>query len=128
MLLQAVRSKSASVDEENLVTLEKPGIDMLRGNFGTMGITIRARTAQRMSMSSCATNTSLRNRLGPSLSEDEQAHYNVTSGPGDQLADLQRYQLHDLPMPTWDNISFASDVVSPRKQTIKSGNEDLTRK
>ncbi|EKM54923.1 uncharacterized protein PHACADRAFT_259088 [Phanerochaete carnosa HHB-10118-sp] len=125
MLLQAARSNTAGVDEKNLTALEEPGIDTLRGSFGAMGSIIRARTARRMSMSSRATNTSLRNRHGPSLSEDEQPHYNAMGGPGDQLAGLKRHQLYDPPMPASDNISLASDLVSPRKQTIKFGNEDI---
>lgn len=126
MLLQAARSNTAGVDEKSLSAVEDPGMDTLRGSFGAMGSIIRARTARRMSTSSRVTNSSLRNRHGPTLSEDEQPHYNAMGGPGDQLAGMKRHQLYDPPVPAADNLSILSDVTAtPRKQTIKFGNEDI---
>lgn len=121
MLLQAARSNTAGVDEKNLMAVEDPGIDTLRGSFGTMGSIIRARSARRMSMSSQMTSSSFRNRHG-FPSDDHQPHYN---GMGSALAGMKRHQLYDPPVPAADEISLASQTMSPRKQTIKFGNEDI---
>lgn len=126
MLLQASRSNTAGVDEKDLSAIEDPGIDTLRGSFGAMGSIIRARTAKRMSMSSRATGTSLRNRHGHTLSDDDRPHYNAMGGHDDGLAGMKRHQLYDPPVPAADNISLASDVATtPRKQTIKFDDDNI---
>ncbi|KAF7793482.1 hypothetical protein EIP86_004594 [Pleurotus ostreatoroseus] len=130
MLLQAARANTEGVDEKNLAALEDPGIDTLRGSFGTMGSIIRARTARRMSMNSQATVGSLRARHGHHANpSDEQPHYNAMGGPVDRLSGMKRHQLYDPPMPGSDDISLKSQDslvgdATPRKTTIKFGEQD----
>ena len=121
MLLQAARSNTEGVDEKNLGAIEDPGMDTLRGSFGTVGSIIRARSARRMSMSS--TNASVRNRHGFPGADDDRPHYNGMGG--DHFAGMKRHQLYDPPVRGADEISLASATLSPRKQTIKFGDEDI---
>lgn len=51
ILLQASREHTAGMDEKDVLAIEDPGMDTLRGSFGTVGSIIRARSARRMSMS-----------------------------------------------------------------------------
>lgn len=129
MLLQAARSNTAGIDEKDISAIEDPGIDALRGSFGAMGSIIRARSARRMSMSSQMTGTSIRNRNGHSAfsTEDDRPHYNGMGVAQDRVAlgGMKRHQLYDPPVPAADEISLASQTMSPRKQTIKFGNEDI---
>lgn len=130
MLLQAARSNTEGVDEKNLAALEDPGIDTLRGSFGTMGSIIRARSARRLSMNSQATAGSLRVRHGHHAQmSDEQPHYNAMGGPTDPLAGMKRHQLYDPPLSGSDDISLRTqnslrEESSPRKTTIKFGEQD----
>jgi magnesium transporter len=54
ILLQAARAKTEGVEmaeeKSELSGMEDPGMDTLRGSFGTVGSIIRARSAKRMSM------------------------------------------------------------------------------
>nr|VWP02477.1 Thioredoxin reductase (EC [Ganoderma boninense] len=126
LLLQAARNNTEGVDEKSLVAVEDPGMDALRGSFGTMGSIIRARSARRLSMSSRASG-SIRSRYS-----------NQPPLPGqhdDPLAGVKRHQLFDNPMPaTPDGRERGSMMTQPsvlgspfsqRKQTIKFGNEDV---
>ncbi|KIP01259.1 hypothetical protein PHLGIDRAFT_97099 [Phlebiopsis gigantea 11061_1 CR5-6] len=121
MLLQAARSNIEGVDEKDLGAIEDPGMDALRGSFGTVGSIIRARSARRMSMSS--TNASVRNRHGFPGADDDRPHYNGMGG--DRFGGMKRHQLYDPPVRGADEISLASATLSPRKQTIKFGDEDI---
>ncbi|PIL36270.1 transporter [Ganoderma sinense ZZ0214-1] len=127
LLLQAARSNTEGVDEKNLAAVEDPGMDALRGSFGTMGSIIRARSARRMSMNSRAPG-SVRSRYS-----------NQPPLPGqhdDPLAGVKRHQLFDNPMPAspdgfmergsmMTQPSVLGSPFSQRKQTIKFGNEDV---
>lgn len=129
LLLQAAKSNTEGVDEKSLSAVEDPGMDALRGSFGTMGSIIRARSARRMSMSSRAS-ASIRSRYSTQP---------VPPLPGqhDPLSGVKRHQLFDKPMPTTpeaygdDRLSMASQpsgLGSPfaqRKQTIKFGDQDV---
>ncbi|KAI0769439.1 magnesium transporter NIPA-domain-containing protein [Trametes elegans] len=134
MLLQAAKSNTEGIDEKNLTAVEDPGMDALRGSFGTMGSIIRARSARRMSMSSRA--TSIHSRYS--------TQFPVPPVPGQRLdphSGLKRHQLFDNPMPPTpeayagdgnsERISMASrpsvlgSPFSQRKQTIKFGDEDV---
>ena len=128
LLLQAAKSNTEGMDEKSLSAIEDPGMDALRGSFGTMGSIIRARSARRMSMSSRASTVRSRWSAQPGL--PNQQH--------DSLSGLKRHQLFDNPMPPTaealegdDRISVTSHpsgLGSPftqRKQTIKFDDEDL---
>ena len=52
ILFQAARKQTEAVEEKFPSGVEEPGIDTLRGSFGTVGSIIRARSARRMSQSS----------------------------------------------------------------------------
>ncbi|KAH9895181.1 magnesium transporter NIPA-domain-containing protein [Cubamyces lactineus] len=135
LLLQAAKSNTEGIDEKSLAAVEDPGMDALRGSFGTMGSIIRARSARRMSMSSRATG---------SIHSRYSTQQPVPPLPGhrtDPLAGVKRHQLFDNPMPSTpeayagegnsERISMASrpsvlgSPFSQRKQTIKFGDQDV---
>lgn len=132
LLLQAAKTNTEGVDEKNLAAVEDPGMDALRGSFGTMGSIIRARSARRMSMNSRASG-SIRSRYSTQPPPPLPTQYD------DSLGGMKRHQLYDKPMPTTprsydghsDQISLASQpsaLGSPfaqRKQTIKFGDQDV---
>ncbi|KAH9083336.1 DUF803-domain-containing protein, partial [Lactarius deliciosus] len=106
ILLQAARKQTEAVEEKSVTSVEDPGIDALRGSFGTVGSIIRARSARRISQAS-------RNS----------AHSNRT----DHYGAMQRHQLFDPPVPHLrdpDSISMASHP-SMRTPAIKFGEEDV---
>ncbi|KAI0821671.1 DUF803-domain-containing protein [Trametes gibbosa] len=134
LLLQAARNNTEGYDEKSLAAVEDPGMDALRGSFGTMGSIIRARSAHRMSMSSRTTSVHSRYSAQPAPPLPHQR--------GDPLAGLKRHQLFDNPMPPTpeafaatdghsERISMASrpsvlgSPFSGRKQTIKFGDQDV---
>lgn len=127
LLLQAARNNTEGVDEKNLAAVEDPGMDALRGSFGTMGSIIRARSARRMSMNSRASG-SFRSRYSNQLP--------LPGQHDDPLAGVKRHQLFDNPMPATPDgrmergsmmtqPSVLGSPFSQRKQTIKFGNEDV---
>ncbi|KAH7916611.1 magnesium transporter NIPA-domain-containing protein [Hygrophoropsis aurantiaca] len=121
ILLQAARSNTESVDEKSITGIEDPGIDTLRGSFGTMGSIIRARSARRMSQSSGRTAGS---RFSGRAFDIERGspHEDHTYGG------MTRHQLYDAPVPRFsdaDRQSSLSSVSSPRRTTIKFGSQDL---
>jgi magnesium transporter len=121
MLLQAAKQNTELVDEKGITGIEEPGIDALRGSFGTVGSIIRARSARRMSQSSHLSG-------GPAHHWSSRAT-GLPAHPRDTLAGMQRHQLHDPPVPRFerrdsDAYSMQSQP-SARKQTIKFGDEDL---
>ena len=131
LLLQAARTNTEGVDEKDLAAIEDPGMDALRGSFGTMGSIIRARSARRLSMNSRAS-ASIRSRYSaqpPPLGQTN-----------DPLAGVKRHQLFDNPMPATpeagaDGLSDRGSMMtqpsglgspfSQRKQTIKFGDQDV---
>ncbi|KAI0644678.1 DUF803-domain-containing protein [Trametes meyenii] len=134
LLLQAAKSNTEGVDEKSLAAVEDPGMDALRGSFGTMGSIIRARSARRISMSSRTTGSihSRYSTQGPIPPLPGQRH--------DSLAGVKRHQLFDNPMPSTPEIfvegqderismadrpSVLGSPFSQRKQTIKFGDQDV---
>ncbi|KAI0355701.1 DUF803-domain-containing protein [Trametes cingulata] len=133
LLLQAAKSNTEGFDEKSIAAVEDPGMDALRGSFGTMGSIIRARSARRMSMSSRT--TSIHSRYSAQPVPPLPGHR------GDPLAGVKRHQLFDNPMPPTpeaygadghsERISMASrpsvlgSPFSQRKQTIKFGDQDV---
>lgn len=102
--------------------MEDPGIEALRGTFGTMSSIIRARSARKMSQSSRHASSSLRAR--PDGLPSTHAN-NAYDG-------LTRHQLYDAPVPRLSETDRASSVssgsttpYSPRRPAIKFGSQDL---
>ncbi|KAJ2932255.1 hypothetical protein H1R20_g4813, partial [Candolleomyces eurysporus] len=116
LLLQASRAETDPADDEKgLVKIEDPGMDALRGSFGTVGSIIRARTVKRMSQSSRLS------RTGPSGSWDPHSEH---------FSGMKRHQLYDAPVPKSggdnDSIHAASlHSLTPKRPTIKFDNQDL---
>ncbi|KAH7107923.1 DUF803-domain-containing protein [Auriculariales sp. MPI-PUGE-AT-0066] len=125
ILLQAARSKTEMAEKDTAEAIEEPGLDTLRGGgFGAVGSFIRARSQRRLSMQSHASGNKYRAR---------------PPGAMDPLAHMTRHQLYDPPMPGRENVDDISlqskapshsfvDMASPspRRQTIKFGDEQVT--
>lgn len=115
ILLQAARSQTECIDEKHISGLEDPGIDALRGSFGTFGSMIRARSVRRSSQQS--------SRFGAGgLPPGAMAPYLNPSGLPPQHEDssfvldgLRRHQLYDAPVPR-----DSADVGSLRASSMHS--------
>ncbi|KAJ3524475.1 hypothetical protein NMY22_g10979 [Coprinellus aureogranulatus] len=128
LLLQAARTHNDDIDEKGDIThIEDPGIDTLRGSFGTVGSIIRARTAKRLSQSS-------RLSRGATASGAWDPHHQARdSGLGglpDRLSGMKRHQLYDAPVPRpggGDDAHSLHSVQSltPKRPTIKFDNRDI---
>ncbi|KAJ7213109.1 magnesium transporter NIPA-domain-containing protein [Mycena pura] len=120
ILLQAARSQTSAMDEKDILGVEDPGMDALRGSFGTVGSIIRARSARRLSQSSGG------RPPGAAAPHDRKTNStNPRLGTG-----MQRHQLYDAPVPSidGDNQSTRSDNSATRpgkRTTIKFGAEDV---
>lgn len=124
ILLQAARSKTETMEEKGALGVEDPGIDALRGSFGTVGSIIRARSARRMSQSSRT--TSYRTRP-PGAAAPYQPTYNLGEQTNQEVnffEGLKRHQLYDAPVPR-KSPSAESAHLPPHRQTIKFGDQDL---
>ena len=130
------------MDEKNLTAVEDPGIDALRGSFGTIGSIVRAKSAKRMSMSSARAPSTLRSRTNRDSDWDHPLpplpqHLSGISGVSgfsntptqNVYPGMKRHQLYDPPViRDEDSLSMASrpsQMGSPRKQTIKFGEQDM---
>jgi hypothetical protein len=132
LLLHAARQHTVdAADEKSLAGIEDPGMDALRGSFGTFGSIMRARSARRMSLAS----SDGRPRVGGTGSF-RATGAGLPMNPRDRVAglapDLERHQLFDPPMPVRrdsDAFSLQSrgerEHERERKQTIKFGAEDV---
>jgi len=137
ILLQATRAKAEGVEEDSekgLTAGEDPGVDSIRGSFGTIRSIIRARTVRKMSMSSGrerSADAELRERK-------PRNHANVDASPRlvvDPLAThfggLKRHQLYDTPVPSPTSLDppepsgHVEGSPSKRQQTIKFGDRDM---
>ncbi|KAG2039733.1 magnesium transporter NIPA-domain-containing protein [Suillus americanus] len=122
MLLQASRAPTEDAEEKGITGMENPGVEALRGTFGTMSSIIRARSARRMSQSSRHASSSLRARPDGLPSTDTNNAYDG----------LTRHQLYDAPVPRLSETDRASSFssrsttpYSPRRTAIKFGSQDL---
>ncbi len=130
VLLQATQKQTEAVEEKSLSGVEEPGIDALRGSFGTVGSIVRARTARRISQSSHSTGQS--SRFGASSSRFDVERGDSKSSTATNLTHytgMKRHQLFDPPVPRLDvpesdAISLSSQP-STRKPTIKFGEQDV---
>lgn len=138
ILLQAARNRTEGMDEKSLSAIEDPGMDALRGSFGTIGSIVRARSAKRMSTSSRSA-ASLRSRRGHQNLDIEQPPP-LPSTPSSVAADqghyggMKRHQLYDPPVPPGqvktpeipEIYMDQSDSPKPsKKQTIKFDTRDM---
>ncbi|KAG5221588.1 DUF803-domain-containing protein [Salix suchowensis] len=113
ILLQAARQRTET-DEKSVAGQEDPGIDALRGSFGTVGSIIRARSARRLSQSSRRTSTP-GIAAGSTAYDIEAAHafpdrivVQSPTAEREALAGMTRHQLYDAPVPR-----PASSALSP---------------
>jgi magnesium transporter len=125
ILLQVARQNTEAVETKSAAGFEDPGIDALRGSFGTFGSIIRANTARRMSKSSRGA-SSLRNRTSAgSGSYDVEA--DAPKNLDGKLLGMTRHQLYDAPVPRDpDNMERVSSFASSdRRPTIKFDPQDV---
>lgn len=146
ILLQAARHNTEAVDEKSIVGMEDPGIDTLRGSFGTMGSIIRARSARRLSQSSRGSGSRFGGGGANSIRFSDAGVISSTPTQ-DQYPGMKRHQLWDAPVPRSNSfqlavngsggvgragsdadserMSMASGTPGGRKQTIKFGDQDV---
>lgn len=133
MLLRAASVHTDGMDEKGgMSAYEDPGMDALRGSFGTVGSIIRARTVKRMSqrMSHLSAGSHLRMRPpGAAAPYDATASWMSSAGlggPGDSLnrrhgesmvGGMQRHQLYDAPVPRDDASSIRAGSVYSQNQS-----------
>ncbi|KIM30183.1 hypothetical protein M408DRAFT_7736 [Serendipita vermifera MAFF 305830] len=132
ILLQAARRPS-ELEEKTISAYEDPGMDALRGGFGSVGSIIRARSMRN----------SIASRTGPASPAVEQwRQRHPYASEGDEptnsnifMPGVQRHQLYDAPVPRGSATSINTggsrdDSISsrgkPRRvhKSIKFGNED----
>ncbi|RDB15591.1 putative magnesium transporter NIPA4 [Hypsizygus marmoreus] len=138
LLLQAARSKTEAFDEKSHLGVEDPGMDALRGSFGTIGSIIRARSARRLSQSSAQTNYRIRPAgAGAPYDRDSSLPPWLPTGgspsmhPSPLHDGITRHQLYDAPVPhpyASDMNSTSSVNGSPtmaKRPTIKFDSQDV---
>lgn len=151
ILLKAARQEVHTSEKGGLDTsLEDPGMDALRGSFGTVGSIIRARSAKRLSMSSRGS------QYRPRTQSDLESNTNVADTRANRLSThglehLPRHQLYDAPVRPSVDLRNSQSIdeetavrtpltakdqlplptspdkqgKSPRMQSIKFGTEDV---
>ena len=136
LLLQASRAKTEGLEEKGMLGAEEPGMDALRGSFGTIGSIIRARSARRMSQASSSYRLRHVGASGSNIMSSplSRASSHLPQPADDPLGGMKRHQLYDAPMPPragQANVevnSTSSVLGSPsgaKRQTIKFGSEDV---
>lgn len=122
ILLQAARAQTENFEEKGAMGIEDPGMDALRGSFGTVGSIIRARTVKRMSQRmSQASGTNFRNRPSATIAFDAPGRDSLATD--NQLGGMMRHQLYDAPVPRADDSSTHS--VRTKRPTIKFDSQDV---
>lgn len=138
ILLQATRARTDGFgdgSEKGLVTMEDPGVDSIRGSFGTVGSIIRARTVRKMSMGSSA-DAELRTRMSRGHRQNIDSADATPRLALDPLTShfggLKRHQLYDAPVPSQspaleppELLTHIEGSPSRRQQTIKFGDRDV---
>ncbi|KAJ3996077.1 magnesium transporter NIPA-domain-containing protein [Lentinula boryana] len=145
ILLQASREHTAGFDEKDVLAVEDPGIDTLRGSFGTVGSIIRARSARRMSQSRGNRPGSYSTRPVGAMAPYDPPHDQSWLSPRnstntDYLGGLKRHQLFDAPVPPGspsltgatrgDDVSSISSAggnsqMMNKRPTIKFDTQDV---
>lgn len=130
-LLQVTQKQTEAAEEKSLSSIEEPGIDALRGSFGTVGSIIRARSARRISQSSHSTGQSSRFGSPSSRFDAERGDFKsspLATNPG-HYGGMKRHQLFDPPVPRLDvpesDAISLSSRPSARKPAIKFGEQDV---
>jgi drug/metabolite transporter (DMT)-like permease len=130
ILLQAARQNTESLDEKNLSGIEDPGMDALRGSFGTVGSIIRARSARRLSQS--RRGSPLHARTSQASTRPYTDSIQSSPPPGlltDPFSNVKRHQLYDAPMPRNGSPERTSGLSAapstPKRPTIKFGEQDV---
>jgi len=127
--------------EKSIITVEDPGIDALRGSFGTVGSIIRARSARRLSQASRGgmSARSAGRGLGVGggmVGSLDSVPFSALHHSDHSFDRLPRHQLYDAPVPSavslshsrselGDRSSSTSSKKSPKITTIKFGPQDL---
>ncbi|KAF7376683.1 DUF803-domain-containing protein [Mycena sanguinolenta] len=127
ILLQAARSQTESMEEKSVLGVEDPGMDALRGSFGTVGSIIRARSARRLSQASTA------GRPPGAAPPFDRTRPTNSTNPRLGTSNMQRHQLYDAPMPpSFDDArSNRSDSLTgpapgiAKRTTIKFDSQDV---
>ncbi|KAJ7140944.1 magnesium transporter NIPA-domain-containing protein [Mycena epipterygia] len=127
ILLEAARSQTETMEEKSALGIEDPGMDALRGSFGTVGSIIRARSARRLSQASMAGRP-------PGAGAPFDRTGNNSTNPR-LPAGLQRHQLYDAPMPGIDlearsqrsdsNATAGGRPEVAKRTTIKFDSQDV---
>lgn len=125
ILLQAARQHTEADEKGDLKAMEDPGMDALRGGFGSVGSIIRARSIQRRrsTMSSQASH----GFSNSAYTGGTHMHHLSTQG----LAHLPRYQLNDAPMHDEPEVislapqpTGSSAAARSRASTLKFDDQD----
>lgn len=146
LLLQAARThtdKPATIDldfdseEKDLADMEEPGMNTLRGSFGTIGSIMRARSARRLSQSSRSTGSARAPRGmgvgGGMVGNLDGLPFSSLQHTDHSYDGLTRHALYDAPMSTLmrgdstdrESEFTTSSTQSPRRTTIKFGAQDI---
>ena len=134
ILLQAARSQTECLDEKHISGLEDPGIDALRGSFGTFGSMIRARSVRRSSQRSSRFGSGglPPGAMAPYLNTSGLPHHHDSSSF--VLEGLRRHQLYDAPVPRNDtdtgsihtsSIHSQSQQQQHKRPTVKFDSQDV---
>ncbi|KAI6002873.1 magnesium transporter NIPA-domain-containing protein [Pisolithus albus] len=141
LLLQVARAHTDNPGNKTLIAAEDPGIDALRGSFGTVGSILRARSSRRLSQSSRGGSSA--RGAGRGLGVGGGMVGSMDSVPFSSLHHtdrgydgLTRHQLYDAPVQSTtslhgprsdsaDRASSFSSTKSPRPTVIKFGSQDV---
>ncbi|PVG02431.1 DUF803-domain-containing protein [Serendipita vermifera] len=124
ILLQA-NKRPTELQEKSIAGFEDPGIDALRGGFGTVGSIIRARSMRK----SIASGTG---PMSPAVEQWRLRHpYAAEEGNSSAgnifMPDMKRHQLYDAPVPRQSTISTstAGDSSAPGQSAKRQGHKSI---
>lgn len=99
ILLQASREHIDTAEKGELISVEEPGMDALRGSFGAFGSMIRARSVRNISQNNGSNTAGRYGHRRPHRDEEAGFSSNDTTGSQSGLTGMQRHQLYDAPVP-----------------------------
>ena len=124
ILLQAAREHTDTMDEKGTLSVEDPGLDTLRGSFGTIGSIIRARSVRRQRQSDNL-DSGLHSRPPGAAPPHVAGDTSWMSVDGLGLSGLKRHQLYDAPVPRADDEQSIHSHLVNKRPTIKFEEQDL---